>query len=842
MATYNNTNIENIKNKIEVPVIDRHGNVIEMREMRNILFPQLHPGLDVAIVDWKHGAGRNWHPDAATIEAPINDTRLPEQQMQPGLPWHAGWAWGSSVKGGKTIALKTDIVTEDGFAFKGEDALRYGRAKLAMGNWGLARWKKCVVMAVPEGTKFGQHIVADGVGLICSDDAEQIRLNDGGHLKIQMRPDGQSSQVSQRISFAKYPQAREEVFAAKREQMQALLDPNAKTGLYRRSILRGEEGMYRRDLARINDEMLRHPYVNFAWSANARTRLRRLATALPLESRMFVMVPADVRYDTINYPHILGRFPIETYGQIGASDGKLNKAEKAEAERVAGMEVCQVSLWMENKFFSKGNLQMVDRSVLPAGVDIIVCAKDIKMVKGGDSKKLGKIHKKGAGFTGTLWLTMVQMWAKGQAIGVNVEVGVKKFNCDFDGDLAQVSDTSETPGIHAAVKDLPVWSQAKLNKTTNPMSSRSKLAANAMWDVVGPATNMMSATFAWAERDIMAVMLGKKGEEELEHDCGRRIKEGTDGWKGDYDMEHTSRDVAITNKRIEGLLGGVYPPNRWKNNPVLFSHKVPLVEGYAPHDAIWAAMTDEQRKEMDDAGGWLRKGLNGTVPEIARFVLPDLMNLIEVGSEVNLLSFYLDWAPDVASPKTREVVDTVIQHYGSTVQRVNFSDMAEAAAFKHNFIEYCDAAVKIAGCTREQFAWALWRQAHSSREATSRGGAIFMGMPEESKKIAADMPGKKLAAAKAAPVKMMGFDIVMADPNTPRKGVAVAVRVINYKGVNRSAVVALRPLPGQKQPTGGLPINCLGLIAKECAQPAEGEYAADIERVGQNKCWLVTLK
>jgi hypothetical protein len=118
--------MEQLKNKINLPVIDRFGFLVDTQTYKNTPMTELYPNEEVFLIQWV-AEGSNARPTAEQLMEPV------EYQ---GEKYYGCFAWGSAVKRGFTISMTHDFPRENGPIKLVEDGQRVGRWLMAQGIFG----------------------------------------------------------------------------------------------------------------------------------------------------------------------------------------------------------------------------------------------------------------------------------------------------------------------------------------------------------------------------------------------------------------------------------------------------------------------------------------------------------------------------------------------------------------------------------------------------------------------------------------------------------------------------------------------------------------------------------
>lgn len=783
-----------INTVLTVDVVNTDGVKIDEHTFVNppisVLFPD---ECDVVLIDWLNLGKR---PTSEELVMPV------EYQ---GKDYYGAYAWGSAVKRGITLGITHDFPQESGVVKFAEDGQRVSRWLFAMGIYGAGQGDLHVKI-VKGGTVIpGCGPVEDGFGYIRKDIANAIH---SGLDEIQLSRARDNYMFTQRIDW---DTVKEETLPMINDLVVGVADFS--------NLLYDYIGEFgdRQELARLDENMAQHPYVANALSRASGDIYARIASNIPLNGMYRVAVPTLM--PTIVWPEHTGKFgcfrsPIDSNGSIQAVDVDDNPRYQAEAERIGGMEVVQHTL-ATTEFAAKGCLGIVDD--IPGGYDVVLCADDIKMVRGDlkATRKLSETQLENAVLVFTNW------WTQTSTVGVNAKWAKNLMGLDHDGDALTLFDLNERPALYQAIKDLTPGTTPKLVKTHTPIADgdeRPDMVSKSMANLVGFASNVMTATFMVKDRAWLAQQLGFNSEAALDKTLNYFVKVGTDGFKTQVDQDAVAKHIAVVQSNLQRMFGTLAPWTRWPNDWA-FRRGIPSMAD--------EATTNTEKREA------IYPWMDGTVAEILRMTLIPMKGILSTPIMVRPLTEFRGWALSISKDDYERA--NVIQHwFNARAKRTNWSDPNEIAKMK------IELAAEVSKLSMDRWiaANALWRVAHSSRSTETSAASVFMAFPEECRRIIAEKPGRK-------PRKMT----VLTGLNYQVPGlteVELDVRIVDVETTKGRRIIIRKAIcgeiDGQLTPTNPMyPTDMLGMVAVNADQPEQGSYHASIRQVSQGawECVLI---
>jgi hypothetical protein len=761
-----------------VSVVSQAGEKLEERALHNVALCELFENEPVVIIDWLADGKR---PTLEELETPVGE--------------YVGWyGWGSAVKRGQTLGLKRDLLVECGLLQNAERSIMTGRMLVSQGIFGGLKGK-FKVRVVKAGTVIKGHLVDDGFGLM---DEAAAELGYNGHDKTHLGRGKQNYSLWQRIPWS----------AALQAELKRIIDAtlieaaDPANWLYREGAAWEE----RKAIAALDDDMMEHPYITQALSRSSADAMARVATTVAIPTLVRVAVPTTVPKATVTGKHILVRYPVDSNGSIQAT---RTRPGQKEVERVAKMEVIQHTVG-SRELMAKGCFGVVEG----LDVDLVLCLDDIKMttlsLKHGDVIELD-----GA-------VVFNQWFAAGSAIGINPKWAKNTMGLDFDGDLVFVHECADLPVLWQTARDLVPGETPKLVKTTSDVSERIQMILNSMRNLVGFASNVAAATFCTSDREGLAHQLGYADEAALNAALNWYIKVGTDGFKTMVDLNAVEKKLQTLQSNILRILGKGAPWCKWPNEWA-FRRGVP----------------DFYRKDMDEneKANCIPVSFDGTVAQLCRLTLPSLRAALGTPITVKPLSHYRIWAPNVNKVLSEDAHNLQLE-FNARIKRVNFSDVESIQSFKTWWQDRLYAWVEDRKVTARAAAYALWREAHSSRSQNMTAASIFMGFPGYARAIIIEKPGLQ----KDTNTLLLGLQYVF-DGDVPKLDVPVEVCEFEQVKDNKRLIrkIVCGEVEGKKAPRDPYPADLIGMVDMHAEQPECGTYMAHIVPAGHGKAWHCRL-
>jgi len=813
--------IQRLENWFSLETIGSAGELIEVRDMKNVPLPELYPDHYVAMVDWLYGREDNSMPRAEELLTPIKykDVAGVERTLD-------GWRyWGSSgIKNGRTYAVEAgdDFFVEDGPLSTVERTLMFGRALMNPGIFGGLKGSLRVYV-VPQGTVINGHPVADGHSLIRRDlaelgsEPEMPKIRMGGKAKPP-------TQFWPRIKWT--PELEAEVLPVIKDTMIAMSDSSKRI---ERKDATWEE---RQKLCQIDKEMSVHPYIASALSRCSADDFYRAAISIDVPFNGYVLVPTHEFQDVATAEKgVIIRYPADSPSSIQAVEGSTEHPE--ELERIANLELIQYTI-ISKSVMAKGMFGVVDE--LPYNADIVLCEEDIKLGK----LRRGINRVNGAVVAFNMWFD------RGSAIGVNPKWAKGRLGADFDGDYGFFANTDKFPVLHAQCKELGATDlrTGKIAKTKtliveNDLRAEFAAACMKLGRLVGLATNLLFATYVRTDRENIANALGFKTETQMDKIINRLVKVGTDGFKTlkwsqaftRKEFESFSEDRQYFEKYLATLQGnlitelGCMPPwQRWPNQWA-FTRGIPR---FAHEEDL-----DQNEKANAVPTGW-----DGTVVKILEITLPNLREAVRQTIEVKPLSAFRDWAPMVPK-EVYDVARELVKEFNSRVHRTNFQVYDDVVAFKRWWQARAREWAKTLNLPREQAAAALWRVCHNTRSQNATGAPVFMAFPEECAMFVREKPGVTEALLETL---LVGLAYQFERPPT---NLVTEVIVKEFTQIKKGKKIIRKiicgDVPGKKPARDPYPTDLIGFVEMSSTQPEVGEYLAQIVKAGKGQAWHCRL-
>lgn len=726
-----------LNNLLPLPVVDRFGYLLDVRELKNCAAAELWPKEPVVQIQW---TADNVRP---TVE------ELLQTVEYNGHKYYGCWAWGSAVKRGQTIGLTRDFPHKEGPVGMVEDGQRVGRYLYAAGIFGGFKGDLTIGIEKPH-TQLPCGPVEDGFGYIKRSVAEKFATKQ----RVSLGTSRDNWTYWQRLPWGKIQD----------EMTPVILDATADASDPEKMLWAASHSFQQKqELYAANPDMLEHPFVAAALNRSSQSYFARLCSSVHMGGQYRIAVPTTA--ETVCWPGhhgkiALDRSPIDSYGSIQAVEVEPNPKEES---RIANLEVIQVTI-ASRQFMSKGCLGIVDDDLLD--YDIVVCSEDIKMVS-SEIGTLTNVRKLPELVIKDAVIPFLMIWDSKSVAGVNAEWAKDRMGLDHDGDAVRLIDCAKYPKLWQAIRELPEGETPKLPKSKRLIAKedlRAEMIYKSMVNLVGQATNVAGTTFMIEDRRLLAAQLGYKSVEALDNRLNFFIKVGTDGFKTDVDQAAIAKEIAIVQDSLSKLFGHSAPWTYWDGDQVAFCRDIPRIilaivkpdetkvryfdidgtpqeKRVAPSKSLrYMVYGHDEPVSLDDRqlkiAVWPE--MDGTVAQIARIAIPFLQpNWLE-SIPIRPLTGFRKWAPEV--PELEDAAEQVQFWFNARVTRVNWTDPKAVAQFKADYFARLDEWKG----DRWQKACALWHVAHSSRGKDATGASVFLGFPEECLRIIAERPGEQV--------------------------------------------------------------------------------------------------
>jgi hypothetical protein len=287
-----------LKNSVTMPVVDRFGYFLENQEYRNIPLAELFPNEDVVLIQWI-AEGSNARPSVEELQKPV-DYKDKE--------YHGNLAWGSAVKRGITIGLTNDFPYIKGPVKLVEDGQRVGRWLMAQGIFGGFKAQSLTIGVIKPGTLTKAGPVEDGFGYIKKSIIQKFARKE----RISLGKSRDNWTYWQRIPWDKVAS---ECLPLITNVCIDAADP-AKMLFSSPHSFEQKKALYDTDPA-----MIEHPFVAASLNRASTDYWTRLSTSINLEGEYRTAVPTTV--ETVCWPGHSGkvaidRSPIDSNGSIQA--------------------------------------------------------------------------------------------------------------------------------------------------------------------------------------------------------------------------------------------------------------------------------------------------------------------------------------------------------------------------------------------------------------------------------------------------------------------------------------------------------------------------------------------
>ena len=815
--------MKKLSNEYELDVIDQDGNLVETRVLHNVPVVELAPDENLVLIDWR--AADNIKPTLEQLMSPVSYN---------GASYHGAWMWGSSVKKCFTIGAEHDLPKVWGHTFD-EDAMRFMRLLLGEGvNGGLVATKDdpLRVKVVKAGKMVNdRHPIQDGFGYIRRSVAE-AGMNDNSRIALSFSRD--SAQFAQRLPLSVLGTLMPSI----KNRLDVLCEPGSR-GMSTLTQLHEKQ-----QWVKLDNDMVKHPYVANALDRTSSDAFARGCMSVPTNSKVRVAVPANVRRIATDVPLVAYRYPIDAWGSIQAVEAE---GSAAELSRIGGMEVIQFTL-ANRGFYASGCFGVLDDDEMPDGVDIVVCADNIKLRVGNPNKRkrVGMIDFEGV-------LTFNQWFDAGSAVGIGYKWFSEVMGGDFDGDLltffgAEDCGQDEFDAMFTAIRAFPKQGSPKMLKSKIRMSEggRARFALNSMINLVGFASNLQASTFSVTDREALALGIGFKSTEAMDDYFRQVMALAVDGYKSSkVYIERNGRKVLMTipqteenlgriQTKIVGFLGGLAPWNSWTKSETWFKHQVPFVIEQTIGQGMYKVAGRREPIYLDkrERKGSVRPVHDTLIAEIARVALPALAHEIGTTVAVRPLAYFKRWAPESTEAEI-EAAAEYVDWYTYNAPRVSWSDGAAVQSFKNRCrIRFKKFVAEHEQMTEDVALAAIWHRAHSSRSSLSGAGAPFMAAPEIAARFVTEKPGLKTGKFSAV---LVGLRNQMAEPLVSWAGkVTVEEREVLKNGRKKYRLF-VKPVDATglffapKAADDQYPEGYFGMLSEQSAGVKEGQYEAVIE-------------
>jgi hypothetical protein len=796
-----------LKNSVVVPVIDRFGYEIEQQDLRNTPFTELYPNEQIVLIQWT-AQNDNSRPSIEELSTPVEFN---------GRKFYGSYAWGSAVKRGITIGLAHDFPQTDGPVKLVEDGQRVGRWLISQGTFGGFTAQSLEIGIEKPGTLIAAGPIEDGFGYIRRSLVEKY----AGKERIELGTSRDNWSFWQRIPW---DQVAEELAPMIEEACIDASDPQKMLWQSPHSFDQKKE------LYDLDKSMIEHPFVAAALNRSSQDYFSRMATSVNLHGEYKTAVPTTA--ENVCWPGHAGkvtidRSPIDSNGSLQAIELVQNAAEE---ERISKLEVIQVSISTKD-FSTKGCLGIVEDELLE--YDIVICSEDIKM-----APDLKTARNAASATLENVVVPFLQIWDSKSLVGVSAFWAKNLMGLDHDGDGVRLVDCASLPRLWQAIRDLPAGETPKLKKSKRPLKDgdyRADMIFKSMVNLVGFATNVAGATFVVSDRDWLAKELGMKSEQALDNRLNYFIKVGTDGFKTDVDQAAVAKEVAVMQNNIVRLFGRTAPWTGWNDDGWAFKRGLPPIILAANNDGSFMIGSEDDPVALENNELKLAVWpfMDGTVAQIARLVIPAIRPHWTETVPLRPLTAFRNWVPEPRQEEY-EMAKQIQFWYNARVGRVNWTDTKSILSFKMALKERCEEW----GIDRMKAACALWYVAHSSRGGDASAASVFLAFPEECKVIVADKPGEQVKE-----VVLTGLNYQL-----PRftagvlENLTVADVTVTKQGKRILRRVLVGDVAGQVAPRDlSLPRNLIAFIAANENQPELGTYRARITPIG-SASWACCLE
>lgn len=819
----------NYASQIDVFVYDRNGDPvihivgddeIPTCEHKIVLYnsPIKHLLGDTCFIDW---TPQDDIMEQATIEDIIKEV----------AGYFGTWAWGPSVKDGRTLGLKVDPTTIYAMFKHGEDAQRI--QQWAASNFaGGCAFGNVKVKIVPNNALYNNTPMADGWFFI-SQSLYDVIIQSRVYEPIRAdRPSKDSYSIAQWVM----PECVEE-WPELIDRAQTMLqyginrDPNTELGC------RGR-------LFELNQDMIKHSWMlSPILRADAESSFRIL-TSFPMRGRSYMLVPT--RFETpvvdLEGKTAIWFHPADNRVSLQAWDIEPTPEYKEELAHINSWKLVQIRMSGENAYLKGFGAVLPDSEM--QGYDVITSNENIKLYN-GDLEELRKAPE--MVFDGYIGVTME--YAEGQALGIHPDLA-KRSGKDFDGDPGNAASLKNKPKTWSSIKKHSHGTNFKLPKSKSPMDARPELIMKSMMNIVGFATMVNAGSLMSTDRLSLAINLmpelrkdlmkydlpfnDKKPIQNLETLMSFFIKAGTDIFKTSLDAVMLLSDLKKYQKIIP------YPTYvNWKEQ---LQYSLPILitgdEESLPHYT---------KEELENA---ITPEHGGTVVEIIKVVYPIVKEEYSKELLSAPLSTFLDWSLPVDEEMLQKAA-SFKRWYDSLRDKTNITDPKSMRIFNQIVFKQAAKRTMEYGST---FVHAVWTVAHSAHNRDNRATVAFTAFIDNTNNyidpelefIVEKMPGKKNKTSytiTGVDFQAPGLDTWEGEVEIVPSGVdkvdAPTARIVKRERY----VVKVNPqeVPGYKAPQPKYPERMIGLISQYDQAPIAGSYKARITRLSDRSHSLTIL-
>jgi hypothetical protein len=844
MDTKNNT-IQAVRNTLVMRVLDKYGLSVQSGDLEiiNTIWPEI-PALKGILREVVVDGETRLMTDEMFIRAfDLSNGYVPQPKMfspmqLKGKTYKLAF-WGSSVKEGKVVYATEGTLVKLGFMTEAEQAYRVMRHLMPRGDNGAIKGTLKVLVVKP-GMEINGLLIEDGFGAIARDVYEAGKMgreSQLGHEGMMTYSFWQHFRWTDLVNHGtpdkpildvdtQHDPLWKEIEPDVRESLAAVNNPSYQQ-LAAYASAKGRDRFIE-----ANPDAAYHPALS---SFVMRTRARlisRLAQAPQIENYVFVAVPSksDLVWPGGDEKAIYFRQPIANKYGIGACDHVVTSGP--EADRIAGMEVLQITATTTDLRASfKLQVQLADREMLN-GYDMILCTEDAKMGTAWQE------YRQPGEFEQEMVVTFMRHWAAGSAFGINARV-FKTKSGDHDGDDIFAIPASKYPVLFERVKEFGEGAHMKLEKTHSPITGKSDnrpaQAAVSMRNIVGNITNFTGELFSLyddeADLERVASFMGFKSAQTLLEHVARIHKLGEDIFKLYQDPTRDISWMAAARNIICGQFDARAPHTHWKGDEDAFLRRLPKVID-----------VDEATDEWDRVNG-VSPYTRGFVARYSRLVLGSID--LHASVETKPLSAFATLALEPEDPAVLHSAEAFNTSFKMNLARTNQMD---PEAWNH-FVTIQTARLdkwiaKHFDGDHWMAANALWFASHS--EQRSGGSVVFVLMPDEAERILREKPGlaqleKRQAGKPVAVVNVTGLEYQFTQKppvlfQVKRAVVAEFTQVKDGKKTLRKAILGDGSLPHQVQPQDPqYPLNMIALLDKQHSGTPCGQYDVVFQNTG--KVW-----
>lgn len=669
--------------------------------------------------------------------------------------------WGSGAKDKQTLGFAHNYPKTDGLVTVVEDLVRVARAWFPNGMYGGGVVKARVLLA-PHGQLVGDHMVADGCGLITKELFDE--LSNKQFSAIELSDGQQNYQIWQRFEWTAE-------FEKEFDKSMEMFIDHVKNYPATMAAVYGEVGEFKRALLAADPAMIHHPLYSAQFLRKPAEILNTVGTTMYVPGEIAVAAPANYDFFVIQQKgkkFLIVRWPVDAPSNVQAVEVKLTELYKAERARMKSIHGMIQHTTTNAEITAKGCSLIVDRQ--SADWDFCLCVEDIKVVKGVHNIEKWREENSGKVVELEFFLSITQYYDKKSIFFAPIGRW-KKMGGDMDGDMGFIMCVDHLKEVfRQALKWKDQINSYKIPKSrTNDFSMAGEYLYRSWLNGVGFAVNLQNSTFfrqPGRRLEIVYAVLRKvprafdflEGREptveDLDYITNRLVKMFTDVFKTmAVDFEEEDKFMRAIQFAVTSLSGGTPAWELWRRSDVAFRTMVPGFRSELSEEYLERAKKDaEIRREPEYRIHISDECREATIARIYEKMRPwvtqqynrlkalgtyDLVEAFKVAP----LSDYVNWAPPVSDYQlllAKEMIDAFVVLQTS----VDWSRAESVQRLKDAARAMGDILARDAfGGNRRYCGYALWRASHHSRSNRAGASGVFTMMPEEALYIVRNKPG-----------------------------------------------------------------------------------------------------